>query len=163
VQAWVAASAPRAVVNTLRAEPLDSTDAFELDLEYSAERYAQSTDRLLLLRPTFVERGDALPASDTPRFTPVEIEERACRETTTVHLPTGLAVDELPDPVRLETSFGSYTWEVDRNAPAGAIRVRREIRMRRTTLSPDQYPAVRSFFERMRTAEQARVVLVKTG
>ncbi|HYJ33681.1 MAG TPA: DUF3857 domain-containing protein [Candidatus Binatia bacterium] len=163
VQAWVALSAPRAVVSGLRAEPMDSTGAFELNLEYAAERYAQAMDRLLLLRPTFVERWEEVPSSDTPRTTPVDIEEQTCRELTKVHLPAGVTVDEVPEAVHLETSFGSYRWEVESNAPAGEIRVRREIRMHRATLAPDQYPAVRSFYERVRAAEQARIVLAKTG
>jgi hypothetical protein len=161
VQSWLATSAPRANVSALRATPQDSTSAFELDLEYTAERYAQEMDRLFLLRPTFVERWEESLGADAPRSSPIDIEERVCRERTTVHLPDGLGVDELPDPVRLETAFGSYIWEVDRNAPPGELRVRREIVMRRMTLPPDQYPAVKSFWEKVRAAEQARVVLVR--
>src|SRR4029078_5995516 len=105
--------------------------------------------RLSLLRPPFGEAWEESLGADAPRSSPIDIEERVCRERTTVHLPDGLGVDELPDPVRLETAFGSYIWEVDRNAPPGELRVRREIVMRRMTLPPDQYPAVKSFWEKV--------------
>lgn len=163
IQTWLASTAPRAVVNGFKADALDSTDAFALDFEYAAERYAQSTAGLLLLRPTFVERWDESPTSDAARKAPVDIEERTSLETTRIRLPEGISVDEAPDPVHLTTSFGSYDWEIDRSAGPGELRVHREIRMHRTTLPPDQYPAVRAFYERVRAAEQAPVVLTRAA
>lgn len=162
IQSWLAQSAPRAAVASLRANPMDSTNAFDLQVEYAAERYAQSMDRLLLLRPTFIERSEASLAADVPRVTPIAIEERAWRETTTVHLPPGLQVDEIPDSIHLDTPFGTYRWGVEREAASGELRVRRELAMHRMVLPADQFPAVREFWEKVRTAEQERVVLTRT-
>jgi len=163
VQAWLTSTAPRAVLTGLRAETQDSTQAFELNLDYSAERYAQITGSLLFFRPTFVERWDVAPSSDGARTSPIEIQERACTEVTKVRLPSGVVIDEFPDPVRLETPFGTYRWEIERGSQMGEILVHREIAMHRVTLPPDQYPALRSFYERVRAAEQAPIVLARKG
>jgi len=89
----------------------------------------------------------------------VVLESHAFSETVRVKLPSGFDVDEMPDPVKLETSFGSYatTYEVKE----GQLLFTRKLVQRAATIPVDQYNSVRTFFEKIRAAEQAPVVLAR--
>jgi hypothetical protein len=74
-------------------------------------------------------------------------------------LPLGFVVDELPDPVKLQTAFGSYatSYEVKDNH----LVFKRQLSQQATTIAAADYEAVRKFFESIRTAENAPVVLAR--
>ena len=74
-------------------------------------------------------------------------------------LPAGFDVDEMPDPVKLDTAFGSYatTYEVK----DGQLLFTRKLVQRASTIPVEQYASIRNFFEKIRTAEQSPVVLAK--
>lgn len=83
----------------------------------------------------------------------------AYTESVSVKLPAGFLVDEMPDPVKLETSFGSYvtTYEVK----DGQLLFTRKLVQRAATIPVEQYASVQNFFERIRAAELAPVVLAR--
>jgi hypothetical protein len=68
-------------------------------------------------------------------------------------------VDELPDAVKLDAAFGSYstTYAVRE----GQLHFTRTFVQRASTIPADKYAEVRGFFERIRAAEQSPVVLAK--
>jgi hypothetical protein len=89
----------------------------------------------------------------------VVLESRSFSETVHVKLPAGFEVDELPDPLKLDASFGSYnTTYVVKD---GELVFTRTLAQRAGTIPAAQYQTVRSFFERIRAAELAPVVLVR--
>ncbi len=87
------------------------------------------------------------------------LDSNSFREKATFKLPVGFAVDEVPDPVSIQTGFAKYatTYEVK----DGSLIFTRSLTMNRTTVSVDQYKEVRDFFTSMRNAEQSPVVLIK--
>jgi hypothetical protein len=87
------------------------------------------------------------------------LESHTFTEVIRVKLPAGFDVDEMPDPVKLETSFGSYktSYEVKN----GELVFTRALTQRAATIPAAQYQLIRSFFERIRAAEQAPVVLAR--
>ena len=93
------------------------------------------------------------------RAQPIVLPSNAYSEIVRVKLPEGFAVDEMPDPVKLETSFGSYTTKYE--VKDGELFFTRKLIQRAMTVPMEQYAAVRSFFEKIRAAEQAPVVLAR--
>jgi len=87
------------------------------------------------------------------------LEGRAFTETVRVKLPAGFDVDEMPDPVNLRVAFGSY--ETKYAVKDGELIFTRSLSQRAATIPADEYQGVRSFYERIRSAEQAPVVLAK--
>ena len=116
-------------------------------------------DRLLVFRPAVVSRRDALTLTAPLRKHPIVLQSNADSETVRVKLPAGFYVDEMPDPVKIETTFGSYTTSYENKD--GELVFKRRLSQRAITIPAEQYDAVRNFFERIRTAEQAPVVLVR--
>jgi hypothetical protein len=68
-------------------------------------------------------------------------------------------VDELPDPVKLDASFGSYTTNYE--VTGSELLFTRKLVQKAGTIPVEQYNTVRTFFEKIRAAEQSPVVLAR--
>ena len=160
IEGWVTSGATTAKVS--KVDPSDKTaeGKFDLDIDFSAVAYAQlMQNRLLVFKPTFVSRRDFLLLTEPTRRYPIVLDSHTFSETVHVKLPAGFAVDELPDPLKLEAPFGSYktTYEVK----GEELIYTRTLAQRASTIPADQYQSVRSFFERIRASEQSPVVLTR--
>lgn len=160
IERWVTRGVTAAKIS--KVEPVDDSGdgRFGLDVDFSAIGYGQlMQNRLLVFKPAIVSRRESLFLTDSIRQHPLVLDSRAFSETVRVKLPAGFEVDELPDPVKLEAPFGSYATTYE--AKNGELVFTRSLSQRATTMPAEQYQTVRSFFERIRAADQAPVVLAK--
>lgn len=160
IEAWITSGATAAKVS--KVEPRDDSAAgrFNLDIDFTAPAYAQSMqNRLLVFKPAIVSRRESLSLTDAKRKHPVVLTANSYAETVRVKLPGGFDVDEMPDTVKLDTSFGSYatTYEVK----DGQLVFTRKLVQKAAVIPVEQYNSVRSFFEKIRAAEQSPVVLAR--
>lgn len=160
IERWIADSATGAAVS--KVEPADNAaeGKFALQVEFTATGYAQvMQQRLLVFKPAIVSRRDALDLTAGLRKQPVVLDSHAYTEAVRVKLPAGFEVDELPDAVKMDAPFGSY--ETAYQVKDGQLHFTRKLVLRSATIPVADYAKVRSFFERIRAAEQAPVVLAK--
>ncbi len=160
IEGWVATGAAAATVH--KVEPRDDNPAnrFKLDVDFVAPRYGQlMQDRLLVFKPAIVSRRESLSLTAGRRKQPVVLHSNSYSETVRVKLPAGFDVDEMPDAVKLDTSFGSYSTNYE--VKDGQLIFTRKLVQKAATIPADQYNSVRSFFEKIRAAEQAPVVLAR--
>ncbi|HEY3580635.1 MAG TPA: DUF3857 and transglutaminase domain-containing protein, partial [Pyrinomonadaceae bacterium] len=160
IERWLTTGATAARLNKI--EPSDNAGEgkFTLNLEFSAAAYGQlMQDRLLVFKPAVVARRESLALTAPDRKHPVVLDAKAYSETVKVQLPSGFAVDEMPDPVKLETPFGSYKTSYE--VVNGELVFKRQLSQRATTIPAAQYAVVRKFYESIRAAEQAPVVLAR--
>ena len=160
IESWITHGAGGA--NLSRAEPTDdeASGRFQLELEFTAPAYAQvMQDRLMVFKPAAVSRLDSLFLTAATREQPVVLEPYAFDETVRVNMPAGFAVDELPDPIKLDTAFGSYATTYE--TKDGQLLFTRKLTLRPATIPVAQYETVRSFFQKIRAAEQSPVVLAR--
>jgi len=160
IEHWITRGAGGAQLSKI--EPVDDIAGgqFGLNIEFTAPAYAQiMQQRLMVFKPATVSRLEALFLTDSARQYPVVLESYAFNETVRVNLPAGFAVDEMPDPLKLNTSFGSYatTYEVK----DGQLLFTRKLIQNATLIPVEQYNSVRGFFEKIRAAEQSPVVLAR--
>ncbi len=160
IERWLTNGVTSARLNKM--EPADnSTDGrFTLNVEFSAAQYGQLMQgRLLVFKPAVASRREGLSLTATNRKHPVVLRANSYSETVRVQLPAGFAVDEVPDEVKLDTPFGSYvtSYEVINNE----LVFKRRLSQQATTIAPADYESVRKFFESIRAAENAPVVLAK--
>lgn len=160
IERWLTAGATSARADKI--EPSDNAGdgKFTLNVEFSAKAYGQlMQDRLLVFKPAVVSRRESLTLTAAQRKHPVVLRANAYSETVKVQLPAGFAVDEVPDAVKLETAFGSYwtSYEVVN----GALVFKRQLSLKATTVPAAQYDVVRKFYESIRAAENAPVVLAR--
>ncbi|MGH9872644.1 MAG: DUF3857 domain-containing transglutaminase family protein [Pyrinomonadaceae bacterium] len=162
IEEWLTRGTTTAKVS--RVQPVDDTieGRFGLDVDFSAVSYGQLMQgRLLIFKPAIVSRRESLFLTEGKRSQPIVLDSHAFTETVRVKLPSGFDVDELPDAVKLDTSFGSYKTSYE--VKDGALTFTRTLAQRAGTIPAEQYQSVRSFFEKIRAAEQAPVVLVKNN
>ena len=160
IESWITRGATGAKLSKL--EPVDDKGEgrFALEANFTAAGYGQLMQtRLLIFRPAIVERRESLYLTSPQRQHPVVLEARAFAETVRVRLPAGFDVDELPDPLKLQADFGTY--ETKYEVSGGELIFTRSLSQRAATIPPNQYNGVRSFYERIRAAEMAPVVLAR--
>ena len=160
VERWLTSGATSARLSKM--EPADNSaeGQFTLNVEFSAENYGQiMQDRLMVFKPVVVSRREALSLTAPTRKYPVVLENHAYSETVRVQLPAGFTVDEVPDPVKIQTAFGSYVTSYE--VKGTELVFKRQLSQTATTIAPADYESVRKFFESIRAAENAPVVLAK--
>jgi len=160
IEGWISRGATAAKVSNVEPKDNKPEGRFDLSVDFSATGYGQlMQDRLLVFKPAIVSRREALALTESKRRYPVVLGSMAFTETVRLKLPAGFEVDELPDPVKLDAAFGSYKTSYE--VKDGELVFTRALAQRATTIPSDQYHSVRSFYEKMRAAEQAPVVLAK--
>ncbi len=160
IETWLSRGITSAHLNKI--EPTEDTGngSFSLNLEFTANTYGQlMQNRLLVFKPVVVARREALSLTEATRKHPVVLHAIGFSETVRVQLPAGFVVDELPDPVKLQTAFGSYatSYEVKNNE----LVFKRSLSQQATTIAAADYESVRKFFESIRAAENSPVVLAR--
>ena len=90
---------------------------------------------------------------------PILIDSSSYAETIRVKLPDNFVVDELPEPDKIETSYGKYASKFE--VAGGYLLFSRSLVLNRTIVPPTEYENVRNFFGVVRKAEQTPVVLIK--
>ena len=160
IESWVSAGATAASVS--RVEPKDNMEGgrFDLDVDFTVTNYAQlMQNRLLVFQPAIVSRHEMLALTEPTRKNPIVLGSQAFGETVHIKLPEGFDVDELPDAVKLDTTFGSYRTSYE--VKDGELVFTRMLAQKATTIPSDQYQSVRTFYEKIRAAEQSPVVLAR--
>ncbi len=139
--------------------PLNST----LKIHYSltVPHYAKPTGPLLLIRPRILG-SDSEELDQKPRTYPMDLDNtRVVRDTFEVELPPGYTVDELPDPVKLETDFASYSSHSE--FKGGTVRYMREYTVKQIELPANRYADLQELNSRIEADERNSAVLKKTN
>jgi hypothetical protein len=153
----------RAVAREVRAARVsdvahrDSDGAFETSMRVAAGGYAQLIQsRLLVMKPPFATT-DGLPSlSGASRRYPVVLDAVTSAGTLRVEAPAGFDVDELPQAGTIDSAFGRYSLSARQDG--ATVVVERQLSLRRATLPPADYPALRAFLDKVRAADTSPVV-----
>jgi hypothetical protein len=159
-ESWISRTVPGATVNRVDAIHAAGEDDFRLQAEFRSVGYAQlMNNRLLVFKPVIVNRSAGPSFSEASREYPILIQPRHTTDIIRVKLPDGFKVDDLPDAVNLETSFGIYSASFE--VAGGMLVMSRNLSLPSAIIPATKYADVRSFFLKISAAEQAPVVLLK--
>jgi len=160
IEAWVAQGASGAAIESVGTVADSSGGRFALDVRFRAPRYGQvMQNRLLTFRPAMVSRSRLPELTEEERKTPVVLTASAFAESVIVRIPEGFAVDEIPDPVKIDETFGRYVSACA--AQGDRLVYTRSLAIPAARVPTDRYAAVRAFCQRVRAAEEAPVVLAR--
>jgi Domain of Unknown Function with PDB structure (DUF3857)/Transglutaminase-like superfamily len=160
IEKWITRGAAGAKVSKIEPADNNANGQFALDVDFAVGGYAQvMQERLMVFKPAAVSRLESLFLTDASREQPVVLGPYAFDETVRVKLPSGFQVDEMPDAIKLDTPFGSYVTSYE--AKDGQLLFTRKLVQRSATIPVERYNSVRNFYERIRAAEQAPVVLMR--
>ena len=160
IEGWITRGATGATVSKVEPSDNSAEGKFALDIDFTAAHYGQLIqDRLLVFKPAIVSRRESLFLTEPSRKHPVVLSSLAYTETVRVKLPRGFEVDELPDPMKLDAPFGTYSTSYV--VKDEQLSFTRTLLVRGATIPARDYGTVRGFFASIRAAEQAPVVLAK--
>lgn len=160
IEGWISRGATGA--KTSKIEPKDDLEIgdFTLNVDFAAAAYAQiMQNRLMVFKPAVVGRLERFGFSEGKRTHPYLLNSQSYTEQVRIKLPAGFAVDELPDPTKIETAFGMYSANYETSGDQ--VVFTRTLKVKRSTIPASDYDSIRNFFGRVHSAEQAPVVLVK--
>src|SRR5258707_2947310 len=127
----------------------------------SADRFGNSTGPLLMVRPR-VLGTEELYADHKERHgnVPINLDQTMqAQDDYTIALPAGYAVDEIPDPIKLDLGFASY--ESSTNVKDNILHFTRTYTVREATLPPDKSSEVQKLAGVIAADEQRNAVLKK--
>jgi hypothetical protein len=160
IEGWLTRGATGAQLVKITQNDKQAAASFDLEVEFSAPRYAQvMQNRLLVFKPAIVGRRGGVSLTEAKRDQPVMLDSNSMKETVTFNLPTGFVVDEMPEAVNLEMPFGKYTTRYE--VKDGKLVFTRSLVTNRTTVPVEKYNSVKDFYTKIMAAEQSPVVLLK--
>jgi len=157
IERWVGRSMPGAVTSGL--EVVDQPGELTVVARFSAPRFAQHPQAQMLIFKAALLNQDEWRFTEKTREYPVVLDTGSLREKVRIELPAGFKVDELPDPVKLESPFGKFsaTWASEN----GAVVFQRSVEIPAQTVPAAQYAEMKKFLDRVAVAGDSPVVLMK--
>ncbi len=133
----------------------DLTTTFNI----AAERYGRNMGALLMVRPR-VLGSEGLPVDRKLRKVPIDMRETmVAKDDFTIELPAGYALDEMPEPVKLDLGFASY--ESATSLTGNSLHYTRTYTVREVTLPPERYPDLQKLAATIEADEQNHAVFKK--
>jgi hypothetical protein len=137
---------------------------FTLTYVLTADHYARATGPLLMVRPRVL--GD-IPLANfdrnsdhKPRTVPIDLgETMQVTDDYTIALPAGYAVDELPEPVKLDLGFAAYQSAV--SVSSNTLHYTRTYTVRQLTLPASRYADVHKLAMAIASDQESRAILKK--
>jgi hypothetical protein len=149
---------PGAVLDSFRfVEPAALDQPLEFHYKLTVAQYAHQAGTLLLVRPRVVG-SDALPADDKPRTVPIDLNATGhWHDSYDITLPEGYMIDEMPDPVNLDTDFASYHSTV--SAKGNVLHYERDYKVSQVELPPEKGQEFQHLQGAILSDEKSTVVL----
>lgn len=131
----------------------------QLTLEIGVDHFAQLVQGLAIVKPGGLALGHDYVFAAAERKMPVSLAAEMYRDSVRLKLPSGYVVDELPDPVKLDSRFAVYqaSWKAD----GGDVLFEQSLEVRGVTVPAREYATLRSYFEGLSVKQVAPVVLAK--
>lgn len=127
--------------------------------QITASDYAKHAGTMLLVRPR-INSSDAVDLTAPTRKYPIEFDGTGdWRDSYNVKIPAGYAVDELPDPVNVDTDFASYHSAVKANGDL--LHYTRDYVVKKVHLNPDEYSQLRDLENKIYMDENQDAILKK--
>jgi len=144
-------------------ENLHQTDQpFGFNYSFEAQNYAKNAGGLLLVRPRVLgSKSSGLLETKEPRKFPIEFEGPT-RDTDTfdITIPEGFTVDDVPPPVDIDYSFGSYHAKTE--VKGNLIHYTRSMELKELSVPVKQADELKRFY-RMIAGDERNTVVLKPG
>jgi hypothetical protein len=132
---------------------------FGYDWSFVALDYGKTAGDLLLVRPRVIgSHTSGLLETKEPRKYPIEFEgPRHDADNFEIKLPPGYVVDELPPPIDVDYSFGSYHSKTE--AVGDTIRYTRTVEIKELSVPVSKADDLKKFYRIIATDERNTAVL----
>ncbi len=140
----------------------DRNQDLTLHCKLEASHYARQAGAFLLVRPRVAGSDTKTIDLDHPRLYPVQFDGLDTQtEDYTIDLPVGYAAVDIPDPVKLDVGFATYSSKTE--VAKGQIHFVREMRVQQLEIPAEQYAKFAKFMQEVGNDENDPVFLKKTN
>ncbi|TGE23268.1 DUF3857 domain-containing protein [Hymenobacter metallicola] len=130
-------------------------------LALTLPNFAPPSGKRVFVSANLLSRWASLPATVGERQADIWLDNAfAYSDTIRIHVPAGMKPESLPSPVKLTTTFGSYSSQIQTLAD-GTLQYVRQLRMPVAHFARTDYPAYVEFRRKISAADKAQVVFVK--
>ncbi|HTW66546.1 MAG TPA: DUF3857 domain-containing protein [Bryobacteraceae bacterium] len=137
-----------------------SEDRMELAVDLGVGQFGQfMQQKMLIVKPGVLTPDTDYVFANKLRKLPVRLESRLRKDSVVIQLPPGFAVDEIPDPVKIESPYGVYraSWK----ASNGSVTFEQSLEIKQTLAAAPQYAQVKEFFDQVLGGQNEPVILLK--
>jgi hypothetical protein len=148
-------------VSDFKVENVESLNK-DLTTSYSlaADRFGRPMGSLLMLRPRVLGSENLVTDHKKRNDVPINLDETMQEQDDyAIELPAGYAIDEVPEPVKLDLGFASY--ESSSVVKDNVLHYTRTFTVREVTLPADRYADVQKLANVIAADEQNNAVLKK--
>ena len=130
-----------------------------LPVDFGVTKFGQVQSRLLILKPGTLVPDPEYSFTNKERKLPVKLTAHVRKDSVTLKLPPGFGVDEIPDPVEIESPYGNYraSWK----GSSEEVVFEQSVEIKDMVAPVAEYAQIRDFFDKVPGWQNAAVVLVK--
>jgi hypothetical protein len=136
---------------------------FGFNYSFQSENYAKNAGNLLLVRPRVLgSKSSGILETKEPRRFPLEFDG-PLRDTDSfeIAVPAGYEVDELPPPMDVDYSFGSYHSKTE--ASGNVLHYTRSVEIKELSVPVSKMDELKRFYRAIATDERNTAVLKPAG
>ncbi len=113
----------------------------------------------MIFRAGVIQLLDFARFTEKTRKLPIVLGSDAVSEIASVKLPEGFQIDELPDPIKIDSPYGKIdaSWK----AEGGTVTFVRKIAINAATVPAAEYAALKRFLDTANGASEQPVVLIR--
>ena len=156
VKAWFPASA---TVEMLSIEPWEAAEEpLRAEASIRLPNYAARTGRRLLVPFGVLQSNRSYPFQQTQRKHEVYVRYPfQVLDDVTIELPAGVEIENLPAPQKVTQDFGRLETEIQQEG--NRLRLKQQFILEKIVITREKYSRLRSFYDRMRSANEENLVL----
>jgi hypothetical protein len=115
--------------------------------------------KMLVLKPGVLAPDTDYVFSNKERKLPVRLKSHLRQDSVVIQLPAGFAIDELPDPIEIESPYGVYhaSWKTR----DGSVTFEQSLEIKEMLAAPAEYAKVKDFFDKVLGGQSEPVILLK--
>lgn len=152
---------PNVVLQKYRVEGIEThRPEISVAVWLNLPRFAAVSGSRLFFQPNLLERQTRVPPTIAVRLSPVRFSYPYLDQDSVYYrIPASMAVEALPSPASLSSSFGSFSSSTTALGDTALV-FRRTLEISRRIIPPERYGEYRQFFADVVKADRGQVVLV---
>lgn len=132
--------------------------------QFSIQDHGISTDQMIYIDPFIIFREDENPFKRETRQFPIDFGTKSEKiYVTNITLPDGYSIDELPQPKVTALPGNKCRFAYTVTQTGNRLTVVSNIQINERIFMPEEYPALREFYNRIVAKQSEQIVLKKKG
>lgn len=130
-----------------------------LDLDLSIPRFATVSGKRIFITPNLMNKSSFLPEANEARKSDIIVKTGWTDfDTIRYHLPEQLYHEFIPEPVHIESVFGTY--DAEYKMEAGLLVYNRKLTVLEGNFTPDKYAELTNFYQSIKKADAMKIVFL---